>query len=135
MIPLATGTTPKCTSAAPVSDARALLLLQTVFSVRPAHFHSGQPSGSDGDRSLCTDLHRHPERKVISLSGFVILVGSNVLTETNLDITDFKGFIKGATSQVAQTNMSEHPIYFLELLINEDLYTQLLKKVNSTNHE
>lgn len=67
MTPLAIGTTLKCTSAAPASDAHALLLLQTVFSVRPAHFHSAQLSGSDGDQSLCTDLRRHPEKKAIIL--------------------------------------------------------------------
>lgn len=127
MTPLATGTTPKCTSAAPVSDARALLWLQTAFSVPPTHFHSAPLSGSDGGLSLCTDLHRHPEKKAINLFKWLChFVVSSVLTEISLDITlpsiDFKAFIKGATSQVEKTNMSEHPTHFLELLITEDAY-------------
>lgn len=48
-----------------VSDARALLWLQTASSVLPTHSHSSPLSGSDGDLSLCTDLHRHPEKKAV----------------------------------------------------------------------
>lgn len=85
-----------------MSDAHALLWLQTAFSVPPAHFHSAPLSGSDGDLSLCTDLHRHPEKKAIILLKWLChFVGSSVLTEINLDITlpstDLRAFIKGAT--------------------------------------
>lgn len=127
MTPLATGTTPKCMSAAPASDAHALLWLQTAFSVPPAHFHSAPLSGSDGNLSLCTDLHRDPEKRAIILfKCFCYFVGSSVFIEINLDITlpskDFKAFIKGAISHLEKTNVSEHPTYFLDLLITKDSY-------------
>ena len=110
-----------------MSDARAPLWLPTAFSVPPTHFHSAPLSGSDGDRSLCTDLHRHPEKKAItSFKWLCHFAGSSVLTEVNLNIslpsTDFNAFIKGATSPVEKTNTLEHSMYLLELLATEDSY-------------